>query len=487
MKSLTHVAALRALREQPLWRLLAADKAPPVIGMLQRLFLDGDAVLPGSVLLERVTRDVLALRAAGEDLPQTPQAYVAEWLAQRWLVRRLPAGANEETYELSPEALGAIRFVDGLLQPRTVATESRLSLVIQQLARLAEETDTDSRSRVESLMAERERIERSIEEVVRDGARALSDDRALERAREVIALAEGLTDDFRGVRSAFEHLNRGLRQSLMENDGSRGEVLERLFSGVDLISESEAGRTFDAFWRLLTDPQQSALLVGSLEAIGSRPFARQLAPRERRLLMNLTESLLDEGGAVHDVLQHFARSLKSFVQSREFLEQRRLHALLREATQAALAVKDTVRTGQAVGYELGLTSSRIRSVAQWELYDPLLRAADVGMPAGDAPELDLDMIGEWVRQSEIDFRTLKRNLLAVLADRAQASVAQVLARFPAEQGFGSVLGYVSLGVRHGEVTQALETLSWTGTDGQPRRARLPAIYFLKERADELAG
>ena len=30
----------------------------------------------------------------------------------------------------------------------------------------------------------------------------------------------------------------------------------------------------DAFWRLLTDPQQSALLVESLEAIGSRPFAR---------------------------------------------------------------------------------------------------------------------------------------------------------------------------------------------------------------------
>jgi len=37
-------------------------------------------------------------------------------------------------------------------------------------------------------------------------------------------------------------------------------VLDALFAGVDVIGESDAGKTFAAFWRLLTDPEQSATL-----------------------------------------------------------------------------------------------------------------------------------------------------------------------------------------------------------------------------------
>lgn len=45
--------------------------------------------------------------------------------------------------------------------------------------------------------------------------------------------------------------------------------------------------------------------------------------------------------SVHDVMRNPARSLNAFVQSREFLEQRRLPEVLR---QAALAAKEMVRT-----------------------------------------------------------------------------------------------------------------------------------------------
>jgi len=127
VKALRAAAALRNLREQPLWRLLAATKAPVVIALLQSLFMDAEKALPSSVLHERLARDIDALRATGEDLPQAPQAYVSEWLGQGWLTRRFPAGAPEEEYELSAEALTALRFVTGLLKPRTTATESRLA------------------------------------------------------------------------------------------------------------------------------------------------------------------------------------------------------------------------------------------------------------------------------------------------------------------------------------------------------------------------
>lgn len=485
MKTLQATAALRNLRDQPLWRLLAALKAPVVIAILQSLFMEGERSLPTSALHERLAREIDLLRGTGEDMPLTPQAYVAEWLNQGWLTRRFLPGATEEEYELSAEALGAIRFIVGILKPRMATTESRLSLVIQQLTKLAEETDTNPSSRLAALHAERARIEKAIADIESKGVRVLPTERALERAREIITLAEELTGDFRKVRDEFDHLNRGLRQSLMENEGSRGDVLEALFAGVDLIGESEAGRTFSAFWSLLTDSEQAANLLESLDSVSARAFSRQLEPRERKFLLGLTGTLLDEGSGVHDVLQNFARSLKTFVQSREFLEQRRLHSLLREATQAALAVKESIRANQPLDYTLMLTSSRLRSASQWQLYDPDLRVTNHEMGEAPPSELDLEAVSELVRQSEIDLKTLKLHVLDVLERHSQASIADVLHYFPAEQGLGSVVGYVFLGSRHGEVTAGTELVAWTGNDAVDRKARVPAIFFVRERSNEL--
>ena len=478
----THsLAALRALRDEPLWQLLAALKAPAVATMLHVLLLDGEKVLTGSVLHERLTRELELLRAAGEDLPQSAPAYVADWLRQGWLTRRLPSGANEEVYELSAAAAAAIRFLFAMLKPRTAATESRLATVISQVVRLSEETDLDPERRIAGLQAERDRIDQEINALRSGVVKTLPDERALERAREVIALAEALAGDFRSVRDQFDQLNRGLRQSLLENDGSRGEVLESLFAGVDLISESDAGKTFNAFWRLLTDPVQSAALFSALEAVVTRPFARKLSTQERRFLLNLTSTLMAEGSNVHDVLQHFARSLKAFVQSREFREQRRLHALLKQAAQAALAAKEVVRANLPMEFTFTLSSSHIRSSSQWLLNDPKLRVTDASMPVEPASELSLALVAELLRQSEIDFRTLRSNIRAMLQQQAQITIAELLISYPAEQGLGSVVGYLALGAKHGELTSEREQVRWQGADAQPRQALIPAIYFIKER------
>jgi len=289
------------------------------------------------------------------------------------------------------------------------------------------------------------------------------------------------------VRERFEQLNRELRQQLMDSERSRGEVLSALFAGVDLIGESEAGRTFAAFWRLLTNPEQSEALEQALDQVLAREVAKQLEPRERRFLLRLTRSLLEQGGTVHEVLQSFARSLKNFVQSREYLHQRRLSQTLREAQGAALALKDNVKVTEHIGYTLQLSSSRVHSLSQWKLYDPALDQVASGMQIGEVGLLDLETVGAMIAQSEIDFSGLRANVRALLADRPRASVAEVMARFPATQGLGSVVGYLALGSKHGQRSgQERETVSWLGKDEEKRVASIPVIYFVQERSHELS-
>lgn len=486
MKADKSLATYRRLRQQPLWRLLAAGSGPTVLALLQTHLYDTERRLPASIFHERIARDLEHLRSTGEDWPQTAQAYVAGWLAEGYLERRYPSGASEEEYELSTSTIEAIRFTAGQVKPHSAATETRLGLVIDALARLAEDTDADRQRRVARLRAEQERLEREITAIEQGVLHILPEAAALERTREIIVLADSLAGDFRRVRDQFEQLNRDLRARIMENEGSRGDVLDSLFAGIDLITDSEAGRTFSAFWRLLTDPEQSATLDEALDQLMARDFVGQLDSQERKFLLRLTPTLLDQGGMVHDVLQSFARSLKNFVQSREFLEQRRLTQLLRQAQLAALAIKDEVKATDTLHYSLALTSSRLSSLSQWMLHDPAMQALPSAMQDGEAAPIDLASVSELVAQSEIDFRSLKSQVLKVLELRSQASVADVLRAHPAEQGLGSVLGLLALGSRHGLAGGHTETVEWIGGDRQARRASIPVIYFLKERADELA-
>jgi hypothetical protein len=58
--------------------------------------------------------------------------------------------------------------------------------------------------------------------------------------------------------------------------------------------------------------------------------------------------------------------------------------------------------------------------------------------------------------------------------------------YPAEQGLGSIVGYMALGSREGMVAKRLEVVHWRGLDGVGRRARIPCIYFVRGHFHEFA-
>jgi hypothetical protein len=488
MKLQARIATYHRLRDEPLWRLLAADHAPEIIGLLQTVLMDGERTLSASILFERLQHHLDAINASDlpRELPRTAQAYVADWLAKGFLERRLPDGASEEEYELSAQTAQAIRFVSTLDTPRSAATESRLSLVIQQLVRLAEQTETDPTARLQALYAERDRLDAEIARVGTGKVATLDGKRALERAREVIQLADELAEDFRRVRDDFERLNRDFRERIIDDEGERGDVLDRLFEGVDVIAESEAGRSFNAFWSLLNDVEQSAQLDAALESVLARNFAKKLQRHERQFLRGFTGVMLERGGHVHDVLQHFARSLRGFVQSRGYLEQRRLNQLLKQAQAEALQLRDAVNVRQRTPYTLQLTTSRLRSLSQWRLHDPRNAQVDGSIVRSEGAAISLDSVSELVSQSEIDFRSLRRDLHDLLAEHDQLSIGEVLERRPAEQGLGSVIGYLSLATRYGVIGSEHEAVRWKGGDGQWRQARIPLVWFMKGKRNEFA-
>ncbi len=475
--------ANQRLREQPLWMLLAATNGPVVLAILETHLLDKDRTLPVSVLEERLHEDLRRLRIAGFDLDQGADKLVSQWIKSGYLVRRLAAGATEEELELSVGAVSAIRFIRALRTPRTHVTESRLVTVIGQVHELARATESSSEAKLAALRAERDRIDAEIAAVEAGKWAALPEDRAIERAREILMLSDDLVADFRRVRDEFERVHRRMREQVMESDASRGEVLDTLFSSLDDIRQTEAGRTFAAFYALLTDSERSAELDAAVEEVLQRDFMHKLTARDRSVLRNLTSTLLHHAMEVHEVLQGFARSLRDFVRSTELREIRRLNDLIKKAERAALAIKDQVRPTSKIGVELNLTSAEIHSASEGKLYDHTLAYIGGAMVADDGV-VSMSSMRELFAHGEIDFASLKHHVAEVLKARKRASISDVLAVYPARQGLGSIVGLLWIADREGVVkSDETQEVSWVGVDGKARAGIIPAAYFVKEEDD----
>jgi hypothetical protein len=78
---------------------------------------------------------------------------------------------------------------------------------------------------------------------------------------------------------------------------------------------------------------------------------------------------------------------------------------------------------------------------------------------------------------------LQGHIRALLAERGQISVADIMDIYPAEQGLGSLVGYLAIGVRCGVRSDRTERVSWQGLDGVPRSAVIPCIHFVKGQCD----
>ncbi|NQX28317.1 DUF3375 domain-containing protein [Microbacteriaceae bacterium VKM Ac-2854] len=478
MSTLSDALALRRLRDDSAaWSLLRAENAPIAAAILDRHLGAEQRRLPVPELIDRVDAELDLLRDHGFELPRTAQAYCADWRALGILVRRPSETTRSETFELSPDALTAIRFLTQLATPQQSVTESRLATIAERLAALARETDPDSSSRLAQLQAQRDRIDAEIAAVQGGTIDVLSDAQAAERARDVLALAESIPTDFARVRVEIERINRELRERIVDSEEAQSHVLDEIFRGVDLLADSEAGRSFAGFYALILDPETNAAFDESVDRVLDRGFARELTAQQRRTLRRLIRTMQEGSAEIHEVMTTFARGLRRFVQSQEYQQDRAIKRMLREALADALPLAQRVKPYRATRIELALTSVALDSVGRLALYNPadLETAVEVTTRA-DEP-VDLAELRELARETEIDLVELTANVNSAIAVRGRSTVGEVLELHPATQGVASVVGLLVLAEKHGVTDAGTERIRWHQLSGAPRAATIERRAF----------
>lgn len=476
----TRKALFEQLRHESTWRLLAATKAPAVLAIVQTVFPPKERRLPRSELLARVAVHLELLLDEGRETQMTAGDYADTWVREGWLVRRDDPDRVETTYEPSPAALDALVFVDGLQDHLPTTTESRLELVVQSFEHLAEDTEASRDRRLADLQARRERIEDEIRALAASADVAVPPvESSTDRLRDVLRIADGLSNDFMQYREDLRAVDADLREQILAPEGSRGGVLERLLAGDDLLGQSAVGRTFTAFFAMLNDPVQNQRAQDVVDRLLEREFARRLPHAERERLANVFSDLYVPAQEVLDVKSELYRSLARFVRSQDFRHHRALLDALQEAQGVALAQKDRLSSRSRFPLELDLSRVLLSSVAQLHLKDP----TDAGMPQmaeeAEVATLPVEVLADLVRTQDIDMVSLTGHVNDVVERTGQASLADILEAHPAEQGLASVIGLMFLATQNADSPGGgSDRIRWAEADGRQYVARVPRFWFL---------
>lgn len=484
---------LRRTQERDVaWQLLRADSAPLIVAVLGRHLAGETRRMLSEDLVELVDIDLDELRSYGVEHPQTGRARVAEWRSAGYLVARPTEESRGETMELSAGAVGAIRAIEALVMPRQSVTESRLATVAAQLNRLAVDSDPDTARRLESLHAERDRIDREIARVRAGQHQVLSGAAARERALDIAALAAEIPSDFGKVRDGFQRLNTLLRERILDSDDAQHHVLDEIFRGVDLIQDSEEGRSFTQFLDLLLDAETGAVFDVDVDRILSRPFAAALPRPTRRFLRRFRQDLKAEGNDIQRVVAGFARGLRSYVQSQQYQRDRVLRRVLRGALADGLRAGSHIKPFHETGLKFELSSLRLTSVGALTLHDPTELDASAPLDPVETGVMDIETLRAITRETEIDLDELRESISSALDDRSPVSVAEVLETHPATQGVASVAGLLSLAMSglpdmrfsSEQASDGTELVAWEDLSGAPREAWIQRWLFHRGDSQE---
>ncbi len=469
-------------RSHPAWRLLRSDHAPLVASFLHRVFIEPNVrQMQQADLAEALEDELFALREkyGAELFPKRAVEYLNDWADndKGWLRKYYPTGSDEPHFDLTSASEKAIAWLASLTERAFVGTESRLLTLFALLRQMSEGSESDPEARTAELMRRRSEIDAEIERI-RDGDILLMGDTALkDRFQQFLQLARDLLADFREVEQNFRSLDRQVRERIALWDGAKGELLEEIMGQRDTIADSDQGKSFRAFWDFLMSQRRQEELSRLLEQVLALPPVVEMQPESR--LRRVHYDWLEAGEHTQRTVARLSQQLRRFLDDQAWLENRRIMDILHSIEAQALAVRENAPTDNFI--ELAEADPTIELPMERPLHRPQVRPRIVDLELLDGEE-DGD-VAALFNQVVVDRAELARFIRQALQERAQISLAELVALHPLRHGLSELLVYLQLAGGRSDTAvdeETIESLTWQLGDGSYRRVRLPRIIFTRK-------
>jgi flagellar motility protein MotE (MotC chaperone) len=477
--SLDYATLTNLRKNHPAWRLLLADHAPLIATFLQQVFIAPNVRLISQAdLVSKLEDQLFQLRETlGEGaFPKTAIQYLDDWAQndKGWMRKFYPVDSDEPHFDLTPATEKVIGWLESLTQRAFVGTESRLMTVFELLKQIAEGSETDPQLRIAELEKRKAEIDDEISRIHRGDLDILDETSLKDRFQQLIGIARELLTDFREVEQNFRDLDHSVREKIALWEGAKGELLEQIFGKRDVITDSDQGKSFRAFWDFLMSPSRQDELSALLETVLALPVITGLSPDRR--LKRIHYDWLEAGEHTQRTVAQLSQQLRRYLDDQAYLENRRIMNVLHGIETKTLALRESQPQGAFV--EIDASSPGIQLPMERPLYSPPLKPVinDAILP-GEDESLDTDILFD---QVVVDKARLEGELRKALQQRPQVTLAELIDYCPLEQGLAELLTWLSLASQDHKTLfdeSHRDSLFWTDSNGGVRNVRLPRIIF----------
>jgi len=461
-------------------RLLKSDNFAFTLSFFYLAFVkNGKITLQHSEILSYLDDYLFTLNDSYENAyPKEPKEYLDDFVSEKsGYLRKYHDSSDEALYELTPYTQKALEFIESLEKKEFVGSRSKFNIIFELLEELEFETLLDDEERIKELERKREQLTQEIDAIRLKQDIRFDSSRVKEHYMQIEEMVRKLKYDFSEIEYNFRSLNATAMEKIAYQTMAKGELLSSIFEIEDAIRESDQGKSFFAFWQLLSDTNRSEKLSKLLENLYTIESVATLDQEKK--LADLKFVLLKNGEKVFNVSVRLIEQLRRFLDERAFVENRRILELAQKIEKRAIEIKQNPPKSKVfttiAGDKVLVNSIFTKSLYQTkkaQSFSKELREEDI--------EIDMESFYDIFY---IDETLLAKNIQKELLQVPQIKLSEVIEKYPIKKGVAELVAYISLAKNSQNVAideAKKEFVIISDESGKRKKVALPSIIFVRE-------
>jgi hypothetical protein len=262
---------------------------------------------------------------------------------------------------------------------------------------------------------------------------------------EVYNTARRLLADFRQIEYNFRDIDHAVREKQVQTNLRKGKLLDEVFKANDLLWNTDQGKSFLAFWEFLLSQKKQDELSALLETVSTLPEVQEI--KKDDFLDRIKINLIEAGDRVNKTNHQLIEQLRKFLDSKAYLENKRMGEVIREVQALALRVKDN--PPRHADFLLLDDRPLLELVMDRPLFTSprKVEMTEAAYEPGDPATIGADQYAKLYNQSFIDVEQLRKRIRQLLQAESQVTLKQVTDAYPVEKGLAEVVAYYSIAAK----------------------------------------
>jgi hypothetical protein len=405
--------------------------------------------------------------------------YILNWTNKGFLANYSDE-AGHVFYELSSHTSKTLDWLTSLKKEEFIGTESKFNNILHQLKELVEFTNEDVEKRIELLEEKKIEIEQQIQRIkVGEDVKVFEGFEIIPRFNQLNQSAKELLSDFKEVEDNFKEITKGIYQKHSDENLSKSDILEYTFDALDELKNSQQGKSFYAFWSFILNPELQTTWASLTKELYNTLEEKSILVNDP-FLKGMKKHLHSSGQKVYRANDKMAEKLSRIIRENEISKSEATKSLIKDIKRQLVEISKS-KSRPDISFELE-TVTEINIPFERKLTTE--QTAEIiynNKPAiADEDITSSNHLIKLFTQSNIDKELLRRRVSAVLQEKSQTTLLDVVNNYGGlDKGLPELFGYIGIVKEFKHIINPEKTQQIVFDTENKKQIRIPEIILTK--------